>query len=56
MSAANIDAFGWAFAAEIARRNGDEAARKACEREEEKAAERERAEYREFMHRLCYSN
>lgn len=56
MTPANIDANGWAFAAEIARRNGDEAARKACEREEEKVAERERAEYREFMHRLRYSN
>ena len=51
-----LSAFAWAFAAEIVRRNGDEAARKACEREEEKAAERERAEYREFMHRLRYSN
>jgi len=55
MTTYNVDAFGWAFAAEIARREGDEATRKACEREEEKAAERERAEYREFMHRLRYS-
>jgi hypothetical protein len=56
MTAYNIDAFGWAFAAEIARRNGDEAGRKACEREGEKAAAREAAEHREFMHRLRYSN
>ena len=55
MTTYNIDAFGWAFAAEIARRNGDEAARNACEREEEKAAARERAEYREWAHRLRYS-
>lgn len=51
----NIDAFGWAFAAEIARRNGDEAGRKFCERKADEKARQEIAEEREWRYRLTHS-
>lgn len=51
----NIDAFGWAFAAEIARRNGDEQGRKLCERKQDEAARREAAEERAWRYRLTHS-
>ena len=50
----NIDAFGWAFAAKIARRNGDEVGRKFCERKADEQARKEAAEQREWHRRLTH--